>query len=613
MITVVQDNDIYKIHFHYDANVIAMLKEVPGHKWDPQHKYWTIPSDKLGWFLAKAKGTPYEYLIDVYNDEAIGENATLDDTNVIPDIDISDVDLYVENGHHLFPHQIDFMKFAIDRQNKGNCNGFILADQPGLGKSLEFANLALYNRKKYNIQHCLIIVCVNNIKYNWVSDIKKHTNGQEVPYIIGSRLKRNGTINYSTGSKEKLEDLMTGRMYGKKDGEPLPYFLIMNIEAIRMKVGRQYPIREQLTMLMNGGYIEMVAIDECHKNMSASSKNGEQILAIKQKLTRTIQWIPMTGTPITKRPTDVYIPLMLVGGHHYTSYYKWKDKFCISGSYGKNDIIGYKNINELKSWLQPNMLRRLKAKVLDLPEKLHVVEYVDNTPYQDKLYNMVIGELKQKAEEIKRAVDPRTKFIRLRQVNGSPELVDTGLPIDKNYLAKNAKLQRLLELVDDIVENGEKVVIFSNWVAPLRTVYKFLAQKYKVCCYTGTMKEDVREIHKQKFITDPDYKIIIGTIEKLGVSHTFTVANNIIFYDEPWNASDFEQCEDRCQRIGATSTINVYSLVARNTIDNYVHSVVAKKDGISKYVVDGDLDFKEHPELVDLLLKQDMLSSMELF
>ena len=895
MITVVQDNDIYKIHFHYDANIVELVKEVPGRRFDGVNKYWTIPKDRLGFLLDKFKGTPYEHLVDVYNNENISENATLDATTNIPDIDISDVDHYVESGSKLFPHQLDFLKYAIDKQNHNDFSGFILADQMGCisgkckvvikeigkpstrkvtlqtlyklfqkdstiqikcmingrfgylpiktvaykgkkstvnikledteitctsdhliyseygwkaaedlivgdsvftngklvcpkcgtdkdlisykyskffgyckscmyserngckykdaeivriidkfgyvrlrgkstrtmpnyqklgptggiyehhqvwyentghivdttkevvhhkngiktdnrienlellsihdhnklhcdtktnhlyqfnenldfvvrgdtkiylvprlqkitkiesdisqdvydveidspdihnyicnniivhncGKTVEVLNLALYNRKRYGIQHCLIIVCLNSAKYNWASEITKHTNGQETPYILGSRIKRDGTINTDTSSADKLKDLMTGKMYGKEKGELLPFFIIMNIEAIRFKQQRHFAIREQLSLLCNNDYIGMIAVDEIHRNASAQSQNGRQLLELKKSLRVPVEWIPMTGTPIVNKPTDVYVPLKLVDGHHFTSFYKWQQNFCVFGGFGDHEVLTYKNIPELKEWLQGKMLRRLKKDVLDLPEKLHTIEYVDNTPYQMQLYRTIVVDMLAHSEEIKASSNPAVKFLRLRQVNGCPELVDTELKVNKDYLAKNAKLQRLLELVVSIVENGEKVVIFSNWVETLRTIYRFLASRYKVCVFTGTMKQQDREAHKQKFINDPNYMILMGTTEALGVSHTLTVAHNVIFYDEPWNYAKFEQAEDRCHRAGTTSTVNVYSLITRDTVDDKVHNMIMTKDGISKYIVDGQLDFKNNPQLVEILL-----------
>lgn len=607
MITAVQNQDVYIIRFPYDPEIVGLVKNVPGRLYVPDQKYWTIPIDRLGFLIAQLQGTRFANQLQVYSAENINENATLDATDQIPDIDLSNVPLYVEDGSHLFQHQMDFMKFAIDRQHKGLYSGFILADTMGLGKSLEGMNLALYNKKFNHIKHCLIIACVNSAKYNWIEDIKKHTNGEYVPYLLGSRKRRDGRIVLEGSSADKLQDLKCGHMYGDKDEPALPFFLIMNIEAIRMISSRRYLIRERLTTLINKGYIGMVICDECHIHISPTSRQGKQLLKLKKDTEGTkIEWLPMTGTPIVNKPTDLFLPLKLVDGHTYKNYYSWCQTFCVYGGFGNYQIIAYKNIPELKRMLQANMLRRLKENVLDLPPKIRTIEYVENTPYQAKLYDEVVRDVISHKDEIISAVNPMVKLLKLRQVNGSPELIDNTLTVDKTYLTKNAKMTRLMDLVNTIIDSGEKVVIFSNWVESLRTIYKFLAKTHKVCCYTGTMKPEAREEQKRMFIENPEYKVLIGTVGALGTSHTLTVANNVIFYDLPWNPATVEQAEDRCHRTGTTSTVNIYSIITRNTVDEKVYNIIMNKDGVSKYIVDNELSFKDNPQLLEMLLGHDI-------
>lgn len=603
MLTAVQNQDVYIIRFPYDPEVVRLVKNVPGRIYVADKKYWTIPVDRLGFLMAQLKGTQYEHQLKVYSAENINENATLDATVGIPDIDLSNVPLYVEEGKHLFQHQLDFMKYTIDRQNKGLYSGFILADTMGLGKTLEAMNLALYNRKFNKIKHCLIIACVNSAKYNWVYDIKKHTNGQEIPYLLGSRKRKSGKIVLEGSSADKLKDLMCGHMYGDRNEDPLPFFLVMNIEAIRMINSRHYLIRERLATLINKGYIGMVVCDEIHHGASPTSKAGKQLLQLKKDTADSkVLWLPMTGTPIVNKPTDVFLPLKLVDGHTFKNYYSWCQYFCVYGGFGNYQIIAYKNIPELKRMLQANMLRRLKQDVLDLPPKVRTIEYVENTSYQAKLYDQVIQDMIMHKDEIVSAVNPMVKFLKLRQVNGNPELVDNTLGINNDYLAKNSKMVRLLDLVDTILSNGEKVVIFSNWVESLRTIYKFLAKDHKVCCFTGTMKPEDREAQKQKFIEDSECKILIGTVGSLGTSHTLTVANNVIFYDLPWNPATIEQAEDRCHRTGTTSTVNIYYIISKDTVDEKVYDIIMQKDGVSKYIVDNELSIRDNPQLFEFLL-----------
>ena len=945
MITAIQNNNIYEIRFPYDPNIVELIKNVPGRWWEPNSKMWTIPSDKLGFLVNQLRGTEYESQLYVQSTERINQNESLDATAMIPNIDISHVNFSVKDGCKPFKHQLDFMKFAIDRQQRGNSCGFILADQPGAGKAftldtkiytptgykymkdiqvgdkvfnelgqpvevlatydhdsldmykvtfsdnkqvtcckdhlwtvlnnsfqpttcslsqiidgswryqknrkgydytkvfiprckpvqfeaqtvpldpyllgallgdgsltsstigfstadkemidrlndclpdgyhlhstpsqaaidytivrkvrqhntlqhrnevrtalkslnlegtnshtkfvpeiykyntpevrlsvlqglidtdgyvnntnevvyttvsnllkddvvflveslgqvcketfncrtnswdvriqcddptifcrlsrkkskltkrrftprrrfksieylgkmpgkcitvsgdsklylcehfivthntLQVMNLGLYNRQYNGAKHCLIVCCVNSAKYNWHEDIIKHTNGKEVPYVLGSRLKRDKiSLRYDTGGAEKLKDLETGHMYGKEDAPELPYFLIVNIEAFRYKQGKYYTFTREVIKWVNDGKIGLIALDEIHRNTSPSSKQGQQILEIKKKATKNIEWIPMTGTPITSKPTDVFLPLRLVNGHNSFNYSMWCKEFCIFGGFGDYEIVGYKNMDKLKSMLQPNMLRRLKKDILDLPPKITYTEYIENSDYQKKLYSAVEEDLKKKKPQLVKSNNPLLELLKLRQVSGSPELVDNSIKIDDSYLSKNAKLSRLLELIDEIVENGEKVIVFSNWVEPLRTLYTFVSKRYKTCCYTGTMKADAREQNKRVFINNPNYPVLLGTVGAMGVSHTLTVARNIIFYDEPWNPSDREQCEDRCHRPGTTQSVNIYTLISKDTVDEAVHKIISTKEGVANYIVDNDLDVRNHPEVLDLLL-----------
>lgn len=752
MINIKQNDDFYDVTFKYDPLVVDLVKNVPGRRWNPNEKKWTIPADKLGFLLAQFKGTQYESFVKIISDEHVNEDSSLDVTVQIPDIDISKIPFYVKEGGHLYNHQLDFMKYAIHRQLKGNMDGFLIADDQGCvagnayvrvklkgvslkltlhelhqlweysnhsldvqilhqrldffqytypidivysgvksvykltlqdgksvevthdhmirteygfiplenlvyndrvhifdeshqslnsqvykieycgeidtydikmpdpfhnfvandivvhncGKSMESMNLALYNKKQNNFKHCLIICCINSSKYNWVKDIQEHTRNEYTPYILGSRyLKKKKTKGaYKVaGSKEKFEDLNNLKQFGFKTGQDLPYFIILNVEAVRYKDGKKYPIADRLIELMNKGYINTVIIDEVHKNLSPTSQQGKQVLRIKKSVTEPIMWLPMSGTPITKRPTDLFLPLRLINAHGYNSFYMWSGEYCLYGGYGDHEIVGYRNIPRLKSQLQNNMIRRLKSDVLDLPPKIYYDEYVDNTEYQDRLYTETAVGLAGERESILKSLNPLAKFLRLRQVNGNPELVDDRLDIkDSHYLQKNAKLQRLLELLEEIHERGEKVIIFSNWVESLRTLYTFVSKKYKTCCFTGTMKESERQKHKEVFINNPSYTVMMGTFGALGTTHTLTVARNVIMYDEPWNPSDKVQAEDRAYRIGTNQSVNIYTLITRNTVDDRVHDILYTKSGISSFMVDNKLDIMNNPDLFNLLL-----------
>lgn len=609
-IQINQNGNYYEIKFKYDPTLVAMIKQIPGKEWNPGEKLWRIHKDKLGMLLNMLKGSKYADAYELQSNEQIGENAEIEPTTTIPNVDLTGIKLFVEDGSKLYPHQLDFMKYAIDRQRKGYRSGFLCADDPGLGKTIESVNYAMYNKLYNRYKHCLVICNVNTSKYNWQDDIRKHTNGKMNGYILGSRKRKHpkpGQATYIVGSSQnKLDDLLCGHMYGDDTEPELPYFIILNVEAIRMKVGKRYPIADKIIDMINDGELNMIIIDEVHKNMSPTSLQGKQILRIKDKTHSRCTWVSLTGTPIVNKPTDVFLPMRLIDAHNFTSYYKWCQYFCVYGGYGGHEVIAYRNIPRLKFMLQQNMIRRRKEDVLNLPDKIHMDVYVENTKYQSRLAEEVTMDLIAHAEEIANDLNPMVRFLRLRQVNGSPELVDHDLRVDNTYLKYNAKLVKLLELLEEIHERGEKTVIFSNWVEPLRTLFKFLASKYKVCCFTGTMSEAERQKHKRVFMNNPEYTVMIGTIGALGTTHTLTAANNIIFYDEPWTYADKLQAEDRCHRISAKKSVNVYTLISKDTIDERVHDIVYSKKDTSDYLVDNKLDFKNNPNLVATLLGKDI-------
>lgn len=609
-IQINQNGNYYEIKFKYDPTLVAMIKQIPGKEWNPSEKLWRIHKDKLGMLLNMLKGSKYADAYELQSNEQIGENAEIEPTTTIPNVDLTGIKLFVEDGSKMYPHQLDFMKYAIDRQRKGYRSGFLCADDPGMGKTIESINYAMYNKLYNRYKHCLAICNVNTSKYNWQDDIRKHTNGKMNGYILGSRKRKHpkpGQATYIVGSSQnKLDDLLCGHMYGDDTEPELPYFIILNVEAIRMKVGKRYPIADKIIDMINDGELNMIIIDEVHKNMSPTSLQGKQILRIKDKTHSRCTWVSLTGTPIVNKPTDVFLPMRLIDAHNFTSYYKWCQYFCVYGGYGGHEVIAYRNIPRLKFMLQQNMIRRRKEDVLNLPDKIHMDVYVENTKYQSRLAEEVTMDLIAHAEEIANDLNPMVRFLRLRQVNGSPELVDHDLRVDNTYLKYNAKLVKLLELLEEIHERGEKTVIFSNWVEPLRTLFKFLSSKYKVCCFTGTMSESERQKHKRVFMNNPEYTVMIGTIGALGTTHTLTAANNIIFYDEPWTYADKLQAEDRCHRISAKKSVNVYTLISKDTIDERVHDIVYSKKDTSDYLVDNKLDFKNNPNLVATLLGKDI-------
>ena len=152
MILVTQNQDKYEIRFPYDPELIELVKNVPGRMWNPEGKFWSVPLARLGFLIAQLKGTKYEPQIVIQSLEQINVNASINEPNQIPDIDISDVTMYVEDGCSVFEHQKDMVKFAKWRYQNGLKSGFVLADHEVSNQSKIRCRLAVKQAESRRIR-----------------------------------------------------------------------------------------------------------------------------------------------------------------------------------------------------------------------------------------------------------------------------------------------------------------------------------------------------------------------------------------------------------------------------------------------------------------------------
>jgi SNF2 family DNA or RNA helicase len=292
--------------------------------------------------------------------------------------------------------------------------------------------------------------------------------------------------------------------------------------------------------------------------------------------------IAMTGTPLMNNPMDLYIILKWLGYEKHSKY-AFTHHYCKFGGYGGYQVVGYQYLDDLQAQLDEIMLRRLKKDVLDLPEKLHVEEYVEMTGKQAQIYKEVSMEIKSNIDQIKMANNPLAELIRMRQATGY-----TG--ILSSTIKESAKFDRMEELVEEAVENGKKVVIFSNWTQITLPAYNRLATKYYGRYVTGEVDSVQRQKAVDDFQNDPNVKFIVGSYGALGTGFTLTSGTIIeILLDEPWTMAARMQAEDRCHRIGATENVTIYILMCKDTIDERVHALVENKGIMADVLVDGKI------------------------
>lgn len=546
------NNDEYSMYvsFEYDQKIVDTIRNLPTRYWDKDNKEWEVPVNKL------------QYLVDNLSDF---------------DFDISGKYITFEKPKINLPADFKFKTKPYDHQIEGINYGlsndrWLLGDEMGLGKTKCVIDIAVAKKLMYDYKHCLIVCGVNGLKWNWYNEV--HTHSDETPYILGQRRRKNGRL-WIDGATAKLEDVQN---LDKIDS----YFIITNIETLRNQ-----DIVDELIKKCKAKEINMIAFDEAHKAKDPTTQQGKGMLKLKADT-----MIAMTGTPLMNTPLDLYFLLKWLG-YETNSKYKFENHYAVKGGYGGYELIGYKNLDELQERLNAIMLRRLKEDVLDLPEKTYIDEYVEMTPKQEKVYKEVSSEIKENIDKIKMANNPLAELIRMRQATGY-----TG--ILSNTIQESAKLDRMEELVEEAVENGKKVVVFSNWTQMTTPVVNKL-RKYNPAVITGEINAETRQLMIDKFQKDDKCHVIVGTSGAMGTGLTLTAGTVEIFLDEPWNNALKEQCVDRCHRIGQKNNVTIYTLLCRNTIDERVHELVLSKGELSDAIVDGKITGNKS-ELLNFLL-----------
>jgi SNF2 family DNA or RNA helicase len=534
------------LYLTYDFN-LTMLEKLLTLKtryYHPNLDMWEVPFGDLE--IVQYTFADYDI---VTNNDKIQKIVDKYKESISTIVDSETVDTYVFKTKP-FDHQLEGFLYGQEHDR------FLLADDQGLGKTKQVIDIAVNRANK--IKHCLIICGENSLKWNWLEEIEMHSD--ETACVIGSYVNRKERL-VQGGMDKKLEYL---------DSEFDDFFLITNMESLRNKL-----LLQKLEDLIGNGEISMVAIDEIHKMKSPSSAVGKAI----HKLPSYYR-IGLSGTPLITNVLDLYNILKWLGEENGTLT-NFKYNYCIFGGFGNREIVGYKNMADLRARMSKIQLRRLKSEVLDLPPKIHQNIYVELVGKQRKLYRLIEAELIDHINDVMLSTNPLAKLTRLRQVTSAPAILEESI-------GYGAKIDRLVEIVDEVTAQGHKVLIYSNWTKVIRQAEKALA-KHKPLLYTGEQKDEVRSKNKRIFQTDDNKQVIMGTVGAMGTGITLNKGSYVMFLDEPWSPQDKMQAEDRAHRIGTQNTVNVLTFVTKDSVDEYIQEIIYKKSALSSYLVDGEI------------------------
>ena len=525
------------ISFNYKQELVDAVKTIPCSSYDKKTNLWEIPLS--------------------YTNDIIDKLSLYDDIDIIFKEEINDTQIFKLSKYKTKPYkyQEEGIQYGLNHKK------WLLLDAPGLGKTLQLVYLAAELKKHEKIDHCLIICGVNNLKMNWKKEIEKHSNLS--CRILGEKINRKGRLVIGS-VKERVDQLL----------KPIKeFFIITNIETLR-----EDEIIKALDKSKNK--IDLIALDEAHCCKSSTSQQAKHLL----KLNKNKYGIGMTGTLLLNDPLDAYVVLKWLGLEK-SSLSTFKYHYCIYTGPFHNILLGFRNIDLLKYQLSKCSLRRTKGQVLELPNKNIIDEYVEMDDRQALFYDNIKNGIIEEVDKVHISTASLLSMVaRLRQATAFPGILTT-----ENI--QSAKILRACELVQQIVENGDKVVIFSTFKDTVYELGKLLT-KYNPLIVTGDTKDSESNKAIDDFQNKEDNKVFIGTWQKCGTGITLTEASYMIFIDTPWTFGVFDQCCDRIYRIGTKKTVFIYNLITKDTIDERVLEILNSKEAISNYVIDDKVDEK---------------------
>lgn len=444
---------------------------------------------------------------------------------------------------NLYPYQKEGIRFAA------KAGKAIIADEMGLGKTIQAIGTAELLRKEGLIGSVLIL-CPTSLKYQWRSEIKKFTDA-EVFVIEGSHLKRKEAYN-----------------------RPEPYKIISyNSAANDIKI-------------LGGLQTDMLIMDEVQR-----LKNWNTQISRAARKIESDYSVILSGTPLENKLDELYSIVEFVDNFRLAPYYLFKDKHIITDETGK--VLGYKNLNDIGKKLVDILIRRRKKDVkLQMPERSDKNLFIPMTDEQMGMHqewqNQVrLLVLKWRRMHFLSDKDRKRLLLFLSQMR---MVCDSSYILDQKT-RYDTKVDECVNIINDIIsEEGEKVVVFSQWERMTRLIAKELEKKEIGFEYLhGGVPSEKRKNLVDNFMNEPSSRVFLST-DAGSTGLNLQSAATIINIDLPWNPAVLEQRIGRIYRLGQQNNIQVINLVTPDSIEQEMLGKLRFKTSMFEGVLDDGED-----------------------
>jgi SWI/SNF-related matrix-associated actin-dependent regulator 1 of chromatin subfamily A len=437
-------------------------------------------------------------------------------------------------GRKLYEQQKDGVKFLLSRK------GAILADSMGVGKSVQATVAALESGCKR-----ILIVCPSAVKINWQREIGYYDCHDSV--------------------------IIDGKKWEQAKFTIINFDILKNFHVVPGEGMKEEDICWDNQELVKANF-DLIIIDEAHKLKNHKSNRGAIMKDLCTNYGEKRVWL-LSGTPVANRPMDYYNLLALINSPIVANWKHYVIRYCE----GKQITTTLKNGRQKKVWLtngasnleelalktKNTYLRRLKSDLGDMPEKTIIPIYHKLTDEQWVKHNELWEEYLIERQQKKKRGEPER------------DLVELGLL--RKYIAMQS-ISKTIELVEDILESGEKVIIFCNFTEELTELKNHFGKR--AVTHYGQMSDKDKQKSIDDFQLHDKAEVFIGNIISAGVGITLTKATYVVFNSFDWVSGNNEQGEDRSYRIGQKNNVTIYYQLFENTISVRMWETLKRKKEI---------------------------------